>query len=327
MTKTDMVSKNSKEKDSSKSKATENSRAVKSQNTEDKEKVAAKRKHENTSPPISGKSFNRHTAPKQPSSKDLESQRQKLVSRRSAPEKPKPARDDSPSKDQETRRKQLKRSLSPENHTDAKRKDDKNVTSNSLAHRDSQSEALEEMRKKLVSRRSKEFDQAVSLKSSHDKTVKESLPVVKHVDSATKPKLSEDFSHKQQDERQCPALVPKISFKIPKKASIVKAQTNTDIWKAHLASSDSRTRCNTQARVTKTVVAGSPSTNTFLVSKRQIPQKVLAATSNTLSSNRSSHPLHLSSAVAVQQVQTDKSKDVTTPTVTSCKVLYYTISV
>ncbi|KAI7799626.1 transcriptional protein SWT1 [Triplophysa rosa] len=320
LTKTDVVPKKSKEEVSLKSKATENSRTVKSHITEYKEKVTARRKHDNTSPTISGKSFSRHTATNQPSSKELESQRQKLVSRRSAPEKPKPAHDDSPSKEQEKRRKLLKRSLSPEHHTDVKRRDEKNVTSNSLAHRESQSEALKEMRKKLVSRRSKEFDQAVGVNTSHDKTVK-SLPVVKHVDSATKPKLPEDCSHKKQDERQCPAFMPKISFKIPKKASTVKAQRNTDIWNVHLAYSRSRTRCNSQACLTETVVAGSPSTNTSLVSKRQeqTPQKVLASTSNPLFGNRSSHPLHLNSVGAVQQVQTDKSKDVTTPSVTSCK--------
>lgn len=318
LTKTDVVPKKSKE-GILKSKATEMSRTVKSHITEDIEKQTARRKHDNTSPTISGKSFSRHTATNQPSSKELETQRQKLVSRRSAPEKPKPAQDDSPSKEHEKRRKLLKRSLSPEHQTDAKRRDEKNVTSNSSAHRESQSEDLKEMRKKLVSRRSKEFDHAVCVTTSHDKTVK-SLPVVKYVDSAAEPKLPEDFSHKQQDGRQFPALVPKISFKIPKKASTVKAQTKTDIWNVRLASSGSRTRCNSQA---KTVVAGSPSTNTFLISKRQeqTPQKVLASTSNLLLGNRSSHPLHLNSPGAVQRVQTDKSKEVTTPSFTSCKVL------
>ncbi|KAA0708483.1 Transcriptional protein SWT1 [Triplophysa tibetana] len=317
VTKTDVVLKKSKEDGSLKSKATEKSRTVKSHITEDKEKVTAIRKHDNTSPAISGKSFSRHTATNQLSSKELESQRQKLVSRRSAPEKPKPAQDDSSSKEQEKRRKLLKRSLSPEPHTDAKRRDEKNVTSNSSAHQESQSEAFKEMRKKLVSRRSKEFDQAVGVTTSHDKTVKP-LPVVKPLDSATEPKLPEDFSHKQQDERQFPVLMPKISFKIPKKASTVKAQTKTDIWNVHLASSRSRTQCNSQA---KTVVAGSSSTNTFLISKRQeqTPQKVLGSTSNPLLGNRLSHPLHLNSTGAVQQVQTDKPKEVTTPSPTSYK--------
>lgn len=311
LTKTDVVSTRSKEKGFSKSKATENShRTVKTLITKDKEK--------NASSSTSGRSSNRHSATNQPSSKDLEVQRQKLVSRRSASGKPRPAQEDSPSQEQEKRRKQLKRSLSPEHQTDGKQRDCKNMTSNSSAHRESQSEALKEMRKILVSRRSKEFDQAIDVKTSQDKTV----PVAKDVDSATKPKLPEDLSHKQQE--QCSALMPKISFKIPKKPSTVKAHTNTNIWNVHLASSANRTQCNSQACVTQTVVAGSPSTNTYHVSQqqKQTPQKVLVQTSNKLSGNCSSHPLHVSLSGAVQQVQTIKSKEVTTPSNTNCKVLY-----
>ncbi|XP_051511696.1 transcriptional protein SWT1-like [Myxocyprinus asiaticus] len=324
--KTDVEIRKSKKERSPEGKATETSRTVfKLPVTKEKESVNAKMmKHENASPHISGRSSNRHTATKQPSSKELEEQRQKLVSRRSAPEelKSRPSQEDStPEELQEKRRKLMKRSLSPEFHSEAKRRDIKNLTSSNLAHTDSQSKVLWEIRKKLVGRRSKEIDQTVGAKmkpSSHGKTVndhsKEALPVVKHVDTGTKLKLPPCTKHHVQsntatsailrEERPSSGPMPKVNFKIPKKASGIKAQTKTDIWNVNLDSSDSRTRCN----------VGSPST--LLISQqRQRPQKVSAQTSNKPSSLCSSHSLYLSQ---VQQLQTDKT-EATTPSNTPCK--------
>nr|XP_055042100.1 transcriptional protein SWT1 isoform X1 [Misgurnus anguillicaudatus]XP_055042101.1 transcriptional protein SWT1 isoform X1 [Misgurnus anguillicaudatus] len=415
LTKTDVGQRKSKEKRSPESKANDKSRTVKSHITQEKEKKTAERKHENAIRTTSGRCS---SATNQSSSKELETQKQKLVSRRSAPEKPRPSQDDSPTQDlKEQRRKLLKRSLSP----DAKQRDIKKQTSNNSSHQDPQAVVQKETSEMLVSRMSKEFDQIVqksTAKSTYLKTLnthlKEALPLVKHVDPAVKPKILEDLSLKQQgEEKPSSTPMPKISFKIPKKGKsvkplnvcTVKAQTNTNFTKNVSVSTDSRTPCDTQSCLPKTVadspsntflasqqqrqepqntnvplstdsrtrwdtqpcvpktVAASPSnaflasqqqrqepqntnvplstdprtrwdtqsclpktvaaspSNTFLASQqqRQKPQNILGQTSNSPSVNCSSHLLHLSSAVAVQQVQVDKSRDVSTPSNTSCE--------
>ncbi|XP_051581304.1 transcriptional protein SWT1-like isoform X2 [Myxocyprinus asiaticus] len=345
--KTVVEKRKSKDERSPEGKATANSWTVfKSPITQEKERVIAKRKHENASPHVSGRSSSRHVATNQLSSKELKEQRQKLVSRRSASEEPirKPARDDSsPEELQEKRRKVMKRSLSPEFHSEAKRRDIIKMTSSNLAHTDSQSDILKEMRKKLVGRRSKEIDQTVSAKkSSHGKMVndhsKKALPVLTHVDSGAKLKLPKDISQKQQDctkhhvqSKNAPATIlkeekssscpmPKVSFKITKKASAIKAQTKTDIWNMNLDSSDSRTRCNSQSSLPDSVAADSPSTLLMSQQRRQRPQNVSAQTSNKPSSFCSSHSLYLSQ---VQQLQIDKT-EATTPSKTPCKADHIT---
>ncbi|XP_065124297.1 transcriptional protein SWT1 isoform X2 [Paramisgurnus dabryanus] len=276
LTKTDVGQIKSKEKSSPESKSNDKSRTVKSHITQEKEKKTAERKHENASHTTSGR---RSSATNQSSSKELETQKQKLVSRRSAPEKPRPSQEDNPSQDlKEQRRKLLKRSLSP----DAKQRDIKKQTSNNSSHKDPQAVVQKETNETLVSRMSKEFDQIVqksTAKSTYLKTLnthlKEALPLVKHVDPAVKPKILEDLSLKQQgEERPSSTPIPKISFKIPKKGKsvkplnicTVKAQTNTNLTHVPV-STDSKTRCDTQPCLPKTAAA-SPS-NAFLASQQQ----------------------------------------------------------
>ncbi|XP_051953898.1 transcriptional protein SWT1-like [Xyrauchen texanus] len=324
--KTDVEIGKSKKESSPEGKATETSRTVfKLPITKEKERVNAKlMKHENASPHILGRSSNRHTATKQPSSKELEEQKQKLMLRRSAPEqlRSRPSqKDSSPEELQEKRKKLMKRSLSPEFHSEAKRRDIKNLTNSNLAK--VTSKVLWEMRKKLVGRRYKEIDQTVGAKmkqSSHDKTVndysKEALPVVKYVDTGTKLKLPPCTKHHVQsniapsailrEERPSSGPMPKVNFKIPKKANAVKAQTKTDIWNVNLDSSDSRTQCN----------VGSPS----ISQQGQRPPKVFAQPSNKPLSLCSSHSLYLSQ---VKELQTDKT-EATTPSNTPCKAEHIT---
>ncbi|XP_051952473.1 transcriptional protein SWT1-like isoform X2 [Xyrauchen texanus] len=347
--KTDVEKRKSKDRRSPEGKATSNSWTVFNLPfTQEKEKVIAKRKHENASPHVSGRSSSRHAATNQTSSKELKEQRPKLVSRRSASDeaRQKPARDDSsPEELQEKRRMVMKRSLSPEFHSEAKRRDIKYMTSSNLAHTDSQSDVLKEMRKKLVGRRSNEIDQTVSAKiknSSHGKTVndhcKKALPVLKYVDSGAKLKLPKDISQKHQDctkyhvqSKKAPATIlkeentsscpmPKVSFKITKKASAIKAQTKKNIWNMNLDSSDSRNRCNSQSSLPDSVAADSPSSLLMSHQQRQRPQNISAQTSNKQSSFCSSQSLYLSQ---VQQLQTDKT-EATTPSKTPCKADHIT---
>lgn len=323
-----------KKESSRESKAPESSRPVfKSHVTHDKEQVNPKGKHENASAHVSGKSYSRHAGSNQPSSKDLEKKRQELVSRRFESEDlwRTPAKDDCfPEKLQEKRRKPTKRPLSPELHAEPKRKDVKNMTN--AAHADCHSEVQKEMRKKLVGRRSMKFDQTVGAQGSGDKTVnensKEALPVVKHVNSGSKLKFLEDISPKKQDHVQlgnAPGVIlgekspffggptAKVSFKIPMKASAVKVRTNTDMCK--VLSSDSSTQSSTQA----SLPGSTPSKRKFFISQQQVqrPQEVFSQASNKPSSLCSSRPSYVSHQV--QQVHTDKTREVSMPSNTSCE--------
>ncbi|KAK9956644.1 hypothetical protein ABG768_014363 [Culter alburnus] len=332
--KTDAGDSKRKKESSRESKAPENSRPVfKSHVTHDKEQVNPKGKHENASTHVSGKSSSRHARSNQPSSKDLEKKRQELVSRRSAPEDlwRTPAKDDCfPEKLQEKRRKPTKRPLSPELHAEPKRKDVKNMTN--AAHADCHSEIQKEMRKKLVGRRSMKFDQTVCAQGSGGKTVnensKEALPVVKHVNSGSKLKLLEDISPKKQDHIQLgntPGVIlgekkpsfggptAKVSFKIPMKASAVKVRTNTDMCNVH--SSDSSSQSSTQV----SLPGSTPSKHKFFISQQQVqrPQEVFSQASHKPSSLCSSRPSYVSHQV--QQVHTDKTREVSMPSNTSCE--------
>lgn len=332
--KTDAGDSKRKKESSRESKAPENSTTVfKSHVTRDKEQVNPKRKHENASTHVSGKSSSRHTGSNQPSSEDLEKKRQELVSRRSAPEDlwRTPAKDDCfPEKLQEKRRKPMKRPLSPELHAEPKRKDVKNMTN--AAHTDCHSEVQKEMRKKLVGRRSMKFEQTVGAQGSGGKTVnlnsKEALPVVKHVNSGSKLKLLEDISPKKQDHVQLgnkPGVIleekkpsfggptAKVSFKIPMKASAVKVRTNTDMCNVH--SSDSSTQSYTQV----SFPGSTPSKSNFFISKQQVPrpQEVFSQASHKPSPLCSSRPSYVSHQV--QQAHTDKTREVSMPSNTSCE--------
>ncbi|XP_016354852.1 transcriptional protein SWT1-like isoform X2 [Sinocyclocheilus anshuiensis] len=321
----------------SESQTTENSRPVfKSPVTHEKEQVNHKGKHEKASPHISGRSSSRHAATNEPSSKELEKKRQELVSRRSTAEYPRrtPAKDDcSPEKPQEKRRKLMKRPLSTELHAEPKRRDIKNMTN--AAHAESHSEVQKETRKTLVARRSKKIDHNVGAQSSQGNS-KEALPVVKHVGS--KLKLPEDISPKKLDHVQLgnvpgvilgekrPSLVgptANVSFKIPKKVTAVKAWTNTDV--CNVNSSDSRTQSTTQPSFPDST----PSKHKFLISQQgQRLQEVSSQTSHKPSSLSLSHlssTSHCKPVQTVQQTHTDKTREATTPSNTSCKVQHVTL--
>ncbi|XP_016146065.1 transcriptional protein SWT1 isoform X2 [Sinocyclocheilus grahami] len=332
--KTEVRDRKSREERSRESQATENSRPVfKSPVTHEKEQLNPKRKHENASPHISGRSSSRHAATNQPSSNELEKKRRELVSRRSTAEYPRwiPAKDDCPSeKLQEKRRKLVKRPLSPELHAEPKRRDIKNMTN--AAHAESHSEVQKEMRKTLEARRYKKINRNVGAQSSHNNS-KEALPVVKHVDSGSKLKLQEDISPKKQEHvhlgnvpdvflgEKRPSLggpTVNVSFKIPKKASAVKAWTNTDV--CNVNSADSRTQSTAQP----SFPGSTPSKHKFLISQQQGQrlQEVSAQTSHKPTALSSSHLSSISHQV--QQAHADKTREVTTPNNTSCKVQHVT---
>ncbi len=317
---------------------TENSRPVfKSPVTHEKEQVNPKGKHEKSSAHISGRSSSRHAATNQPSSKELEKKRQELVSRRSTAEYPRwtPAKDDcSPEKPPEKRRKLMKRPLSPEFHAEPKRRDVKNMTS--AAHAESHSEVQKGTNETLVGRRSKKIGHNVGAQSSQCNS-KKALPVLKHVGS--KLKLQEDISPKKQDHVQLgnvPDVVlgekrpsfggPKanVSFKIQKRVTAVKAWTNTDV--CNVNSSDIRTQSTAQHSFSDST----PSKHKFLISQQQGKrlQEASAQTSHKPSSLSSSHISSISHSRLVQTVQqthTDKTREVTTPSNTSCKVQHVSV--
>ncbi|KAG1963714.1 transcriptional protein SWT1 isoform X1 [Pimephales promelas] len=327
--KTDAGDNKRKKEKSRESKETENSRPVfKSPVTHDKEQVNPKGKHEIASAHVSGKSSSKHAGLNQPSSKDLEKKRKELVSRRrSATEdcRRTPAKDDcSTEKLQEKKRKPMKRTLSPELHAEPKRRDDKNMTK--VAHADCSSEVQKVM---LVSRSFKKFNQTVGAQSSCGKTVndnsKEALPVVKHVNSGSKLKLLEEISPKKQDHVQLDnvpgenlkekrpsfgGLTANVSFKIPMKATAVKVRTNTNVH-----SSDSSTQCSPQPNLP----SSTPSKRKYFVTQQQVqkPKEVLPQTSHRPSSLWPSHPSYISHQV--QQVHTDKTREVSIQSNTSCK--------
>lgn len=328
--KTDAGDSKRKKERSRESKATENSGQVfKSPVTHDKEQVNPKGKREIASAHVSGKSSSRHAASNQPSSKDLEKKRQELVSRRSLTEdcRRTPAKDDcSTEKLQEKKRKPMKRTLSPELHAEPKRRDVNNMTK--VAHADCNSEVQKEM---LVGKSSKKFDQTVGAQSYRGKTVndnsKEALPVVKHVDSGSKLKLLEDISPKKQDHVQLGNVLgeilkekrpsfggptAKVSFKIPMKASAVKVRTNTNMFNVH--SSDSSTQCSTQP----SLPGSTPSKRKYFIAQQQVqrPKEVLLKTSHKPSSLCPSRPSYVSHQV--QQVHTDKTREVSIQSNTSC---------
>uniref|UniRef100_A0A8C1V3L0 Transcriptional protein SWT1 n=1 Tax=Cyprinus carpio TaxID=7962 RepID=A0A8C1V3L0_CYPCA len=332
--KTEVRDSRRREERSRESQATENFRPVfKSPVTHEKELLNPKRKHENASPHISGRSSSRHAATNQPSSKELEKKRQELVSRRSTAEYPRwtPAKDDCPpEKLQEKRSKLVKRPLSPELHAEPKRRDIKNITN--AAHAESHSEVQKEMMKTLMARRSNKINHNVGAQRSHNNS-KEALPVVKHVDSGSKLKLQEDVSPKKQEHAQLgnepgvilgekrPSLggpTAKVSFKISKKAIAVKAWTNTDV--CNVNSSDGRTQSTAQP----SFPGSTPSKHKFLISQQQGQrlQEVSAQTSHKPTSLSSSHLSSISHQV--QEAHTDKTREVTMPNNTSCKVQHVT---
>uniref|UniRef100_A0A671PEJ6 Transcriptional protein SWT1 n=1 Tax=Sinocyclocheilus anshuiensis TaxID=1608454 RepID=A0A671PEJ6_9TELE len=332
--KTEVRDRKSREERSRESQATENSRPVfKSPVTHEKEQLNPKRKHENASPHISGRSSSRHAATNQPSSNELEKKRRELVSRRSTAEYPRriPAKDDCPSeKLQEKRRKLVKRPLSPELHAEPKRRDIKKMTN--AAHAESHSEVQKEMRKTLEARRYKKINRNVGAQSSHNNS-KEALPVEKHVDSGSKLKLQEDISPKKQQHvhlgnipdvflgEKRPSLggpTVNVSFKIPKKDSAVKAWTNTDV--CNVNSADSRTQSTAQP----SFPGSTPSKHKFLISQQhgQRLQEVSAQTSHKPTALSSSHLSSISHQV--QQAHADRTREVTTPNNTSCKVQHVT---
>ncbi|XP_042603203.1 transcriptional protein SWT1-like isoform X2 [Cyprinus carpio] len=320
----------SREERSRESQKTEKSRPVfRSPVTHEKEQVNYKGKHEKASPHMSGKSSSRHAATNQPSSKELEKKRQELVSRRSTAEylKRTPAKDDcSPEKPKEKRRKLMKRPLPPELHAEPKQRDIRNMTN--AAHAESHSEVQKETRKTLVARRAKKIDHNVGAQSSQGNS-KEALPAVKHAGS--KLKLPEDISPKKLDHVQLgnvpgvtlgekrPSLVgptANVSFKIPKKVTAVKAWTNTDV--CNVNSSNSRTQRTAQPSFPDST----PSKHKFLISHQegQRLQEVSAQTSHKPSSLSLSHLSSITHSRPVQQTHIDKTREVTTPSSTSCKV-------
>ncbi|XP_050994848.1 transcriptional protein SWT1 isoform X2 [Labeo rohita] len=318
---------------SQESQATEKSRPVfKSPATDEKQQASPKRKHENASLHISGSSSSRHAATNLPSSKELEKKRQELVSRRSTAEHPRrtPAKDDfSPEKLQEKRRKFMKRRLSPELHAELEQKHIKDIIN--APHAESHSKVQKEMRKSLVARRSNKIYHDVGAQSSQDNS-KEVLAVVKHVDSASKLKL-DDISPKKQKQVHLgvvPGVIlgekrlsfggptPNVSFKIHKKASAVKAGANTDV--CNVNSSASRTQSTTQP----SFPGSSPSKHNFLISQQQ-GQKLQE---DSVQTSHKPSPLYSSNLMSVshqvQQARTDKTREVTTPSNTSCKVQHVT---
>ncbi|KAK7133673.1 hypothetical protein R3I94_015514 [Phoxinus phoxinus] len=340
--KTDAGDSKRKKERSRESKVTENSRPVfKSPVTHDKEQVNLKGKREMASAHVSGKSSSRHAGSNQPSSKDLEKKRRELVSRRSATEdfRRTPAKDDcSTEKLQEKKRKPMKRTLSPELHAEPKRRDVNKPNTNTntkVAHAECNSEVQKEM---LVGRISKKFDQTVGAQSSRGKTVddnsKEALPVVKHVNSGSKLKLLEDISPKKKQDHVQLGNVPgeilkekrpsfgdptaKVSFKIPMKASAVKVRTNTNMFNVH--SSDGSTQCSTQPSLPGSI----PSKRKYFIAQQlePRPKEVLPQTSHKPSSLCPSHPSYVSHQV--QQVHTDKTREVSIQRNTSCKALNIT---
>ncbi|XP_073672763.1 transcriptional protein SWT1 isoform X2 [Garra rufa] len=329
--KTEVKESKGREEKSKESQAAEKSRPIfKSPVTHDKERAKSKGKHENASPHISGRSSSRHAATNQPSSKELEKKRQELVSRRSTAEhlRRTPAKDDCSSENlQEKRRKLMKRRLSPELHAEPKRKHVKDMTS--AAHAESLSDVKKEMRKTLVARRSDKTNYNVNAQSSQDNS-KEAVPVVKHIYSGSKLKLQEDISPKKQKHVQFGNVSGVISgekrpsfggptanlnFKIPKKASAVKVEANTDV-----CNSTQRTPSTTQP----SFLGSTPSKHKCLISQHQGQklQEVSAQTSLKPSSLCSSNLSSVSHQV--QQAQTDKTREVTTPINTSCKVQHVT---
>ncbi|XP_052391471.1 transcriptional protein SWT1 isoform X1 [Carassius gibelio] len=332
--KTEVSDSKSREERSRESQATENFRPVfKSTVTHEKEQLNPKRKHENLSPNISGSSSTRHAATNQPSSKELEKKRRELVSRRSTAECPRriPAKDEyPPEKLQEKRRKLMKRPLSPELHAEPRRRDIKYMTN--AAHAESHSEVQKEMRKTLMATRCKKINPNVDTQRSHNKP-KEALPVVKHEESGSKLKSQEDVSPKKPEHVQLgnePGVnlgekrtslggpTAKVSFKIPKKASAVKAWTNTNV--CNVNSSEGRTQSTTQP----SFPGSTPSKHTYLITQQQgqRPQKVSAQTSHKPTSLSSSHLSSISHQV--QEAHTDKTREVTTPNNTSCNVQHVT---
>ncbi|KAK2884070.1 hypothetical protein Q8A67_017707 [Cirrhinus molitorella] len=319
--KTEVRDHKSTEQKSRESQAAEKSRPVfKCPVTHKKEKANPEGKHENASPQISGRSSSRHAATNQPSSKEFEKKRQELVSRRSTPEHPRhtPAKDVcSPGELQEKRRKLMKRRMSPELHAEPKQKHIKDMTN--AAHAESHSEVQKEIRKTLVARRSNKSNHNVGAQSFQDNS-KKALPVVKPVDSGSKLKLQEDISPKKQKHVQLGnvpgVILPEkrpsfggptvnVSFKIPKKSSAVKAGANTDV--CNVNTSTSRTQSNAQ-----------PSFPGSKGQQGQMIQEVSAQTSHKPSSVCLSHLSSVSHQV--QQAQTDKAREVTMLSNTSCKI-------
>ncbi|XP_043075436.1 transcriptional protein SWT1 isoform X2 [Puntigrus tetrazona] len=308
------------------SQTSKNSRPVfKSPVTHDKKQVNPREKHEKASAHISERSSSSHAATNLPSSKEFEKKRQELVSRRSTAERPRwiPPKDYcSPAR--EKKRGLMKRPLSPELDVESKRRDIKNMTN--ASHAESHSEVQKGTRKMLVANSSKNIDYNVGAQSSQGKS-KEAMPVVKH---GSKLKLQEDISPKKQDHVQLGSvpgeisgekrpslggLTASVSFKIPKKVNAVKVWTNTGV--CNVNSSDRRTQSAAQPSL--------PSKIKFLISQPQ-GQRFQRFSAQTSHKPSSINPSHISSiSHQVQQTLSDKTREVTMPSNTSCTVQHVTL--
>uniref|UniRef100_W5KUK6 Transcriptional protein SWT1 n=1 Tax=Astyanax mexicanus TaxID=7994 RepID=W5KUK6_ASTMX len=199
-----------------------------------------------------GKSSGGHTSSKSDhsvSSKKLEEQNKRLVKKRSTPLEPKQRTPEAAVRSEEKSKKREKRiSSTDEDYQAAKMRSIKEgrVDIDEICRK---SKELSQQRRKQVEKRSEEalpVEKCCGDKRESSRS-KEGLSSVKNVPSAVIPKVTQHVSPKQQDNDRkrrlseatsCPTseekrlshLPPPLTFKIPKKPSVLKAQTNTDIW-------------------------------------------------------------------------------------------------
>ncbi|XP_036438238.1 transcriptional protein SWT1 isoform X2 [Colossoma macropomum] len=203
--------------------------------------------------PSTGKSSNSQTPSRSSSivsSQELEEQRKKLVKRRSTSEDP---RQRSPKAaflpEEQSKKLEKRRSLPEEDYPAAKRRNTEERVDVGVVHR--KSKELSEQRKKLVDRGPRELRKEVvsegkcscpiKRESKHSKEISSSIKNTKatqHVgpkmqDSDRQKGRSHSARHQTSGEElsSCPRLP--VTFKIPKKSNVVKAQMDAHVWDNH----------------------------------------------------------------------------------------------
>ncbi|KAL6485757.1 hypothetical protein MHYP_G00051490 [Metynnis hypsauchen] len=203
--------------------------------------------------PSTGKSSSSQTLSRSASVVSSEEQRKKLVKRRSTSEE---KRQRSPKAaflpEEKSKKIEKRKSLPEEGYPVAKRQNTAEQVDVGVVHR--KSTELTEQRKKLVDHRSRELRQEVVSEGKCSCPIKRENEHSKETSSSIKnTKATQHVGPKMQDrDRQrgqshsahhqtsgvelssCPRLP--VTFKIPKKSSVVKAQTGTDVWDDHKTS-------------------------------------------------------------------------------------------
>uniref|UniRef100_A0AAR2JLB7 Transcriptional protein SWT1 n=1 Tax=Pygocentrus nattereri TaxID=42514 RepID=A0AAR2JLB7_PYGNA len=203
--------------------------------------------------PSTGKSSSSQTPSRSSSvvsSKELEEQRKKLVKRRSTSEEP---RQRSPKAaflpEEKSKKLEKRKSLPEEGCPAAKRWNTAEQVDVGVVHR--KSAELTEQRKKLVDRRSRELRKEVVSEGKCSCPIKRESEHSKEASSSIKntnatqhvgPKMQDSDRQRGQSHsatltcHQTSGVEPSsclrlpVTFKIPKKSSVVKPQTDTDVW-------------------------------------------------------------------------------------------------